>query len=219
MRFPVLVGFPDPTNALATGLLIAWGLSAATFTVGWRGRLAGTVLALTLSAVLLLDQQTYSNHLYLLLLLTILLALADPGPVWALRPTVPRWPVMLLMAQASIVYGFAALAKFTPTYLSGRALASFVPYDAGVALIGARATGLLILAASWGTIALELLLAWWLWVRPAPAVVLGVLMHVGMVTLMYHARLELTVFAFQMWALYPLFLWRARPPAGNPGSP
>ena len=112
------------------------------------------------------------------------------------------------MAQASVVYGFAALSKLNGDYLSGRALAPFVPVEASASIIGMRATAVLILLAAWIAIPLEALLAVWLWLpsRRVAAARLGIAMHLGMVAAMYRMRVDLTVFALEMWALYLLFL-------------
>jgi hypothetical protein len=173
---------------------------------------------------ILIDQQAYSNHAYLFVLVCPLLSFADAGARWSLdarrrgasaRQSVPGWPVFLLMVQTSLVYLFAALSKINPGYLSGQALAPFVPYQAGVALVGADAAALLVLLASWVAIPLEALLAWWLWLprRRVAAALLGLVMHLGMVVAMHRTRLDLAVFALQMWALYLLFLGAAIVPA------
>jgi hypothetical protein len=97
--------------------------------VGWRTRWARTALALAMSAALLLDQQLYSNHLYLLVLVAFLLTCADSGAAMSLdarrkgpRDGIPGWPVMLLKIQVSIVYGYAVLAKLELLYLPGSVL-------------------------------------------------------------------------------------------------
>lgn len=74
---------------------------------------------------LLVKQQLYNNHLYLLATL-LLLTLADSGACWSLdarrrgmRSYLAAWPASLLKWQVSVVYGFAALAKINTVYLSG----------------------------------------------------------------------------------------------------
>ncbi len=214
IKLPMLPWLPAPTPAVVTMLLVLWGAAGLCFLVGWRTRIAGAVLTLLLAVQLVLDQQTYSNHLYLLALVVGLLTMADSGAAWSLdalarsRATVPAWPVFLLQAQASIVYAFAALSKLTPDYLSGVALAPFVPFKAGVALIGFPAAAAIVLLLSWATIPFEAMLAIYLWSprHRGAAALLGVILHIGMVALIYRMRLDLTVFALVMWGLYLLFL-------------
>jgi hypothetical protein len=204
---------------VVTILPVLWGLAGVCFLAGWRTRIAGTLLTLVLAVQLLLDQQTYSNHLYLLALVVGLLTVADSGAAWSLdarggtRASVPAWPVFLLQAQTSLVYGFAAISKLTRDYLSGLALAPFVPFRAGVELIGFTATAGIVLLLSWATIPIELMLAIFLWSprRRVAAALLGVILHIGMVAMMYSMRLDLAVFAVVMWGLYLLFLCSSGP--------
>jgi hypothetical protein len=214
IQLPMVPWVPAPTPAVVTMLLLLWGLAGVCFLAGWRTRAAGTLLTIVLAVQLVLDQQTYSNHLYLLVLVVGLLTVADSGAAWSLdargrrRAAVPAWPIFLLQAQTSLVYAFAAISKLTPDYLSGLALAPFVPFKAGVALIGFSATAAIVLLLSWATIPVELMLAIFLWSprRRVAAALLGVILHIGMVAMMYSMRLELAVFAVVMWGLYLLFL-------------
>ena len=130
---PYLAFMPRPTEPLALGLIGLWLVSASAFMVGWRSRLTGGALTATLGSVLLLDQQLYSNHLYLIFLATGLLTVANSGAAISLdarrdggRDLIPGWPVRVLSLQVSLVYGFAALAKLNPDFLSGSVLASYL---------------------------------------------------------------------------------------------
>ena len=211
---PYVPWSPAPTRPLVLGLLITWGVAGVLFTIGWRTKLAGSLLAGAVTGALLLDQQTYSNHVYLLALVVGLLTVADAGAAWSLdsrrepRASVPAWPVFLLQAQTSLVYAFAALSKLTPDYLSGLALAPFVQLKAGVALIGLPAMATIVLLLSWAAIPAELVLAACLWSprRRVGAALLGVVLHLGMVAAIYRMRFDLAVFAVMMWGLYFLFV-------------
>ena len=214
IKLPMVAWLPSLTPAAATVLLALWALAGCGLLLGWRTRVAGTLLTLVLVVQLVQDQQTYSNHLYLLALVVGLLTVADSGATFSLdarrrhRQAVPAWPVFLLQAQLSIVYAFAALSKLTPDYLSGVALAPFVPLQSWVALMGLQAAAALVLLLSWAAIPLELVLAIFLWSprhRRATAL-LGVVLHLGMVALIYRMRLDLTVFAVIMWGMYLLFI-------------
>jgi hypothetical protein len=221
IKLPMFAWTPQPTPATVALLLVFWGVGGICFLVGWRTRSAGLLLTLVLAVQLVLDQQTYSNHLYLLALVIGWLTVADSGAAWSVdarrrpRATVPAWPVFLLQAQASVVYAYAAMSKITPDYLSGLALAPFVSVQAWIELIGLPAAATIVLLMSWAAIPLEAILAIYLWSprHRATVALLGVVLHVGMVALIYRMRLDLTVFAFVMWGLYLLFLGPALVPA------
>mgnify|MGYP006199594577 CR=1 FL=1 len=92
-------------------------------------------------AVLFSDQQLYSNHLYLMVIVVGLLTAGDGGAALSLdamrrgaRETVPTWPMWLLRVQVSIVYGSAALSKVNLTYLSGSVVASYLRRDGPLAV-------------------------------------------------------------------------------------
>ena len=214
IRLPMLAGLPAPTSGLVILLLVLWGVGGICFLLGWRTRSAGVLLTVVFAVQLVLDQQTYSNHLYLLTLVVGWLTVGDSGAALSVdarrrpRATVPAWPVFLLQAQASVVYAYAALSKLTPDYLSGLALAPFVPLKAWTALIGLPAAATIVLLMSWAAIPLEGLLAIYLWSprHRVAAALLGVVLHIGMVAAIYRMRLDLTVFALVMWGLYLLFL-------------
>jgi hypothetical protein len=63
-----------PSSALRLFLAV-WLVAALAFALGWKTRVAGGVLALVTGYTLVLDQQTYSNHLYLLFLVILLLTI------------------------------------------------------------------------------------------------------------------------------------------------
>ncbi|HEX2180399.1 MAG TPA: HTTM domain-containing protein [Actinomycetota bacterium] len=131
LRLPRFDGLSAPPPSGANLLLAVWILLAAAFALGWHTRVAGTLFAVLIGYTLALDQQLYSNHLYLMSLLVVLLTLGDAGAAWSLdarrkgaRPSVPGWPALLMRFQVSVVYGFAMLSKLTPAYLSGLVLAT-----------------------------------------------------------------------------------------------
>lgn len=131
IRVPVLPWAPAVNDGLAGVLMSLWALSAFAVLLGWRTRRAAVTLTATLATVLLLDQQLFSNHLYLMALLAALFSVADSGAALSLdarrageRAEVSRWPVFLIKFQISAVYGFAALAKINPAFLSGSTMAT-----------------------------------------------------------------------------------------------
>jgi hypothetical protein len=200
---------PRPSLPLIGLLAAVWLVSALLFMVGWRVSLSGSVLMLALIAVLGIDQQTYANHLYLMLWLVGLMVLADAGAGLAIgrrdRPVV-RWPLLLLMSQASIVYVFAALTKINDDFLSGKILAGalgggIVPFPGSLRTPGFLSVLALVV------IVVELsvgILIWLTRYRPF-AFALGLGLHIAIPLLMQPTG-ELIVFSIEMLALYPLFL-------------
>lgn len=65
----------------------------------------------------LLDQTTYNNHYYLIVLLSGLLAAVGPRGGAA-----PRWHLLLVQAQLLLMYTFAGVAKLNPDWLAGEPL-------------------------------------------------------------------------------------------------
>lgn len=222
---PYVAWAPAPTRSLVVMLLVAWGIAGLCFMIGYRTRLAAVVLVVSLSTVLMLDEQSYSNHVYLLAIVVALLGLADAGARYSVDSlgreprverepaTVQAWPIFLLNVQVTIVYLFAALNKLTPEFASGILLAHFLPWKQGVALVGLLPMIGIAMVLSVSTILIELVLAVWLWIpsRRGEAFVLGFFLHIGMVAFISaQVRLQLGIFAVEMWALYLLFL-KAKP--------
>jgi len=192
----------------------AWVITSAAFLLGWKTRLAGAILTCFCGYTLLLDQQLYSNHLYLFFLIVLLLSVADSGAAFSLdslrngrRDSVAGWPALLLMVQVSLVYAFSALAKLTPQYLSGDVLSQTL-----------KRQGWLVLPLSWRNaqvlsvlavlaIVLELFIAFGLWNKRLRwvAVMGGIALHAFILAMLDSSRLSLGVFALEMFALYPLF--------------
>lgn len=211
LLLPYFAGLPRPTPTGVLLLLAVWTISALLFLAGWGGRGPGVVLTGVLATVLALDQQLYSNHLYLLTLLVALLTLAGAGRAYSLdarhghgSATVPGWPVTLLRWQLTLLYLFAALSKVNPAFLSGAVLVEQLPRFA--------AYPDLLRVASWLGLALEGWLAFGLWWPRTRQVTLGlgVLFHLTVLIFMV-PKPELLVFGLVSLGLYRLFF----PPAGS----
>jgi predicted DCC family thiol-disulfide oxidoreductase YuxK len=210
---PYLGFTPRPSEQLAFVLIGLWLVSAIAFMVGWRTRLVGGLLTATLGLVLLLDQQLYSNHLYLMFLVVGLLTVADSGAAISLdarrhggRDFIPGWPVWLLCLQVSLVYGFAALAKLNPDFLSGSVLASYVRQGfLGIPDAWRSFEPMFVLSLL--AVCTEAFLAFSLWMarwRPA-AMVAGLGLHV-FITGWLNPIGSLLVFSLVILPLYLLFL-------------
>ena len=209
LRAPYFDWTPDPSIGLAVLICGVWLVAAVAFAAGVRVWLTGTLLWLSMALTLSLDIQTYANHLYLLTWLVLLLTIADAGAGLSIRRSerqVIRWPVNLLMLQASIVYGFTALTKMNADFLTGRVLAG-VLRDGLISFPDSWRTQSFLTVLSIMAVIVELFLAMFLWSprrRPA-AFILGLGLH-GAITLLMTPTWDLVVFSLGMFALYPLFL-------------
>jgi hypothetical protein len=190
LHLPLVSWLPQPPQAAVPLLVLAWVALAVAFTLGYRTRLAGTGLAVLMFYTLILDQQTYSNHLYLLILIVAVVALA-PDPAFLLR-----W-------QLSIVYGFSALWKCNAYYLSGAVIAAHLipplePWRKFEYMAPLAAASLFV----------EVFLAIAFWsprYRPV-AWVVGLALHLGCVAILAPGyQLQIAVFALEMIALYTAF--------------
>lgn len=208
---PVFDWMPHPDRALLIVISIAWLAAAGLFMLGWRVGISGSALALAVAFTLVLDHQTYSNHLYLLAWMTVLTTLADAGASHAFprsdeeRP-VPFWGPLLIMTQVSVVYFFAALTKLTESFLSGQVVIDSITgglIDPPAFLTTSAAGRSLAML----TITAELFLAFGLWFRVTrlPAVLVGLGLH-GSIVILMGPLSELAVFGLLMLAAYPLFL-------------
>lgn len=209
VKIPYAEWLPLPTRLLIVSIVIVWFISAILFTIGWGLPFTGPFLLAAIVGSLTLDQQTYDNHVYLMVWLVLLLTLADSGAGMSIRRRdrpVVRWPLLLLMIQLSVVYGFSGLTKLNGFFLSGATLGAVlrdgvIPFPEYL-----RTPAVLSMLA--GTVVLiELFIALMIWrpsFRPA-AFVLGLGLHAS-ITLLMASTLQLLVFSLEMLALYPLFL-------------
>ena len=214
IKLPMLAWLPAPTPAMVTLLLVLWGVGGTCFLIGWRTRSAGVLLTLVFAVQLVLDQQTYSNHLYLLALVIGWLTVADSGAAWSvdraagLGPRSRRGPCFCFRHRR------ASSTPTPPCRRSRRTTSPAWPWHPSYTFRpGSDSSGFLppppsCCSMSWAAIPLEAVLAIFLWSprHRAAVALLGVVLHAGMVALIYRMRLDLTVFAFVMWGLYLLFL-------------
>ena len=142
-----------PSSALPLFLAV-WLAAALAFALGWKTRVAGAVLALVTGYTLVLDQQTYSNHLYLLFLVILLLTIAHSGAARA---------ILLLKIQVTIVYFFSAVAKITPQYLAGEILTRSLKQEGWLAVPEAWRTPAAMSLLAVTSIVTELFIAFGLW--------------------------------------------------------
>jgi predicted DCC family thiol-disulfide oxidoreductase YuxK len=203
-----------PSHNFLLAYIVAWVAAAAAFAIGWHTRIAGSVLCALMAYVLVIDQQTYSNHLYLLSLIVLLLTIADSGRAVSVdarghgASTIAAWPVTLLKLQVSIVYVFAALSKINVLYLSGVII--YLNLQPSLkALVGGYAgtpTVMMILAVLSVLVELWLAIALWSPNWRSLAVSVAIAFHIGLVlSLTWDLSVQLTVFTIGMMSLYVLF--------------
>ncbi len=106
VRVPYAGWLPEPSPWLIGIIVLFWIAASIAFLVGWRVTVSGLALLAAIATTLFLDQQTYSNHLYLMAWLVLLMVVADAGAGLSFgskERSVQRWTVILLMAQGSVV--------------------------------------------------------------------------------------------------------------------
>jgi hypothetical protein len=203
-----------PPGVIATGASLFWVILALFFAIGFGTRISGILLATMILLVIGVDQQMYSNHLYLSATLVALMALANAGARYSIDARighhdglVPRWAVLLIKLQLTSVYFFAAVTKLNDGFLSGRVLErSLEPVfrdqieqliPLGILAIAAVLTELFLAGAFWSS-RLRLV-----------ALVVGFGFHLTNVVIMNSSgRFNFTVFALIMLSMMIVFFTR-----------
>jgi hypothetical protein len=126
-------GFDWVAPASSAGLhllFVALGVFAALVAVGLFYRVAVVGMLVAFGYVFLLNQATYLNQYYLLLLVAILLCVVPADREYSVRAwctpsrqrVVPRWSVWVLRLQFEVVLVFAGLVKLNADWLAGQPL-------------------------------------------------------------------------------------------------
>jgi hypothetical protein len=204
LALPVHEMIPSPGSAAVLLYAVLAAAAGVALTVGWHASAAAVATTVLNVGVFFWDQQTYSSHRLLgtLLVACLIFARSDTALSVSPRPgRVPWWPQLLMMTQLSVCYLFAALSKINVEYLSGAPLSQWIRLSLPWWLFVLMACA---------SIAVELILAVGLWRRSTrrEAAVLGVLLHLSIVTLMKEQTLPLIAFALTCLAVYGLFLRR-----------
>lgn len=208
LRYPVISLLPAP-SALGVQLGLMVGLLAAVclFLGLFAGISAATGSALLASA-LVWDQQTYSSHHVLVMLLLAYLAFARSGARWSIpaargarQVRVPWWPQLLMMTQVTVLYLFAGLSKINPVFLSGGPLRGWMWIELPLPVFQLLAVA---------TVVTEIFLAVALWIPRVRvlAVVAGLGLHISIVVGLTDQTLVLIAFAAASMSTYWLFLSR-----------
>lgn len=196
-------------SSIAATVVLAIGVTAAvSMVLGVGTRAAAIAYSLSTTTVLLWDQQTYSSHQVIVVLLVAYLAFARSDTALSIvrrsgpRPDIPWWPQLLMMTQLTALYLFAGLSKINSEFLSGDPLSEWVRFSL---------PGWVFQPMAVGTVVTEVLvLAVGLWIPRfrVVAAAVGVGLHLGIVTMLADNTIQLVAFAFACVPLYPLFLHR-----------
>lgn len=190
--------------------LAALGAVAAVFVLtGLGSRMAGVVLAGVLATMMLLEQQTYSNHVALSMWCALWLAFSHADARWSLRSRIegPQdvrvSDQLLLMTQVSVVYAFTGLLKINPEFLSGRVIQE----NSHLAISDPLAQAMAVAA-----VVTEVGLCIGLWIPRLRwfVALAGVGLHASIPIVMYQP-LPLVSFSVSVVFLYPLFFARPGP--------
>jgi Vitamin K-dependent gamma-carboxylase len=218
MAVPVIAGLPEVTQPRVNAWFALSLLAAIALILGYWSRTAAGLLAALTGIALLWEQQVYSSHAFLLILLCTYLALGRPGAARSLdarlgatAARVPAWPQLLIMTQITVVYAFAAAGKLNPQFLSGDRLHAWMNVSLPAAVYPALAVG---------AVVTETFVACGLWFRPVQrfAMLAGLALHISIVATL-KPTLPLIAFALLCLGCYPLFIQRASAATSGRVSP
>ena len=123
----------------------AMGLASAGVMLGAWYRFSAVLLFVTFTYVFLLDQAYYLNHFYMICLLSLLMIFIPANRLFSIdarrnparqSDDVPAWARWLLLAQLSIVYFYAGLAKLNEDWFHGEPMRSWLAERVNTPLIG-----------------------------------------------------------------------------------
>ncbi len=217
VRFADRTWLGEALSTLWPLVLFLWLLAAAALLVGCGSRIAAGFVT-GLSVVFVLGADFYSNHLYSLATISLLLVFSDCGATLSVdsrvqgrRESIPAWPVRLIQFQISVVYAFSALGKLNGDFLFGNVVyyrlrdTLLLPTESVTASVPIFAT------ISIAAVMAELFIAaalWIPWLQRA-AFALGLALHSSMIVMLTNTPqrgLRLALFALLSLSSYVLFL-------------
>jgi hypothetical protein len=202
-------------------LLIGWVVllvSSVVLTIGWHSRLAALVVFILILSFQHRDPWVWNSGDVVVRIEALVLALSpcgaalsldqacSTGTFWSAQQH-PQWPVRLLQVQLSLVYLASALTKINGNAWPRGTAVSYALRLQDLVLLPAphwlTNSALLMNAASWSTIAVELSLAILVWNRRLRPWVMaaGVLMHTIIM-----ATIAVGFFTLAMFVLYLAFV-------------
>jgi len=158
---------PRPGNGMYWHFAVM-GLAAFGVMLGAWYRISAALLFLTFTYVFLLDQACYLNHFYLICLLSFLMIFVPAHRMLSIdarrkpglrNDAIPAWALWLLLAQLSIVYFYAGIAKLNGDWIHGEPMRSWLTDRADTPLIGRFFTKeWMVLLFNYGGLAFDLLI-------------------------------------------------------------
>lgn len=133
---------PEPWTTVGFAVV---GISGALVGLGLFYRVSAVVLAIGLSWIFLMERARYLNHMYLLVLVAMLMAIVPAHRALSLdarlgrvepSATVPGWAFYLLRFQIAVPYVFGGIAKLNIDWLRGFPLADWLSDEGDFPLIG-----------------------------------------------------------------------------------
>ncbi|MEM9480973.1 MAG: HTTM domain-containing protein [Verrucomicrobiota bacterium] len=121
------------------------GIAAVCITLGLFYKAACAVFAVGFAYVFLIDQATYLNHFYLVVLLSGIMFFLPANRIWSLDRVfflsgtdrqIPKWSVNFLRLQIGIVYFFAGVAKLNRDWLAGEPMTTWMSREADLPVLG-----------------------------------------------------------------------------------
>lgn len=164
----------------------AIGVASIGLMLGYFYRFSALVVTIGTAWIFLQDQSQYLNHMYMLILYSVLMIFIPAHRYWSLdarrKPglgseTLPAWCKLLLVLQIEIILIYAGLVKLNPDWLALEPLGSWLakPDRQAMPFFGALfAQDWAVAVAAYGVIALHLLGAPLLLVRKLRLYVIGV---------------------------------------------
>lgn len=107
---------------------VMMGLTGIGIMLGFKYRINIIAFTILWSSVYFMQKTSYNNHYYLLVLISFLMIFIPANQEKSLdskfgliktKNTVPKWIPLLFIVMISIVYFYAAIAKFYPDWLNG----------------------------------------------------------------------------------------------------
>ncbi|RNL83496.1 HTTM domain-containing protein [Halostreptopolyspora alba] len=207
LRLPI-VPLPDIPPLL---LFLVWALASVFLAFGAAVPLTGALVGLSACYTLLWDERTYSNHLFLLSIMALLVAGTHGGRLRGTNTCVSGAVPFLMMTQISTVYIFAGLAKANSSFLSGEVLTEKVGLPGAIIPLKlADFPASVAVALAVMTVIVEVALGVTLWFSQSRflAVATGIALHSSFVLLLVESW-EFVGFGLLCLAVYPLFFsWR-----------
>lgn len=133
--FPWVRPFPIPVMEFFATLSV---VAALFVIVGYRFKLAQSIVAVVWTYAFLLDKGHYNNHYYLYSLVSIIMIFSGANRNYSLDrvlskqevpETVFKWEYLIIQVQVFVLYFYGAVAKMNADWLTGHPMKSWLSTD------------------------------------------------------------------------------------------